>query len=112
MKNTDHLSIEYSDVQDESWTDTLIQEQRMFKTVLFNDELHTYDYVVEMLTLTCDITAGAAFQCAVEVDVTGKTIVYHGTHESCLLVSEKINSYGPDHRLPRSMSSMEAEVQS
>ena len=47
-----------------------------------------------------------------KVDVTGKTIVFYGTHEECLNISNKISSYGPDHRLTHSLSSMNAEVQS
>jgi len=92
--------------------DTHIQSQLQHKTVLFNDEAHTYDYVVEMLTHTCELSSEIAFKCAVEVDLTGKTIVYTGTHENCLLAAQKINQYGPDHRLPHSTGSMNAEVQS
>jgi len=97
--------------QQDSDVDTLVSEKRMHKTVLFNDESHTYDYVVEMLTKSCELAAEAAFRCAVEVDLTGKTIVFQGTHTDCLLASEKIKSYGPDHRLPHSNASMESEVQ-
>jgi hypothetical protein len=53
----------------------------------------------------------AAFRCAVEVDMTGRTIVFHGDFEACKTVCDKILAYGPDHRLPRSMGSMDAEVQ-
>jgi ATP-dependent Clp protease adaptor protein ClpS len=96
---------------DESSTDTITKTQKNFRVVLFNDESHTYDYVVEMLTLVCKLSRQAAFRCAVEVDVTGKTIVYYGTHDDCMLIVNKITSYGPDHRLPHSMGSMAAEVQ-
>ena len=103
MTRPDLLPMLSSDSQIESWTDTVVKEKLMFKTVLFNDESHTYDYVVEMLTLTCQLSADSAFRCAVEVDMSGKTIVFNGSHENCLFASEKIKSYGPDHRLPHSM---------
>jgi ATP-dependent Clp protease adaptor protein ClpS len=90
---------------------TATQVQRSSKVVLFNDEDHTYDYVVEMLTHCCELSREAAFYCALEVDMTGRTIVYFGDHDSCRTVCDKIISYGPDHRLPHSMSSMAAEVQ-
>ena len=92
-------------------TATQTRPLRQFKTVLFNDENHTYDYVVEMLTRCCELSREAAFRCAVEVDLTGKTTVYYGTHRDCMDRVHKITHYGPDHRLPHSMDSMAAEVQ-
>lgn len=81
------------------------------KVVLFNDEEHTYDYVVEMLTHACRLARAEAFRCAVEVDLTGRTIVFYGTRAACAQVVGKIRAYGPDHRLPQSMGSMKAEVE-
>jgi len=82
-----------------------------FKVVLFNDEEHTYDYVVEMLTHVCQLSKQNAFRCAVEVDLTGRTVVRYGTRSQCESTCSKIRDYGPDHRLPQSMGSMNAEVQ-
>jgi ATP-dependent Clp protease adaptor protein ClpS len=93
----------------ESGTQT--QTQLSSKVVLFNDEDHTYDYVVEMLTHCCEMSRDAAFYCAVEVDMTGRTIVFFGDFDACKTVCGKILTYGPDHRMPRSMGSMNAEVQ-
>jgi len=90
---------------------TLTETQRTSKVVLFDDEDHTYDYVVEMLTRCCEMSKDAAFYCALEVDMTGRTIVYYGDFDSCKTVCNKILTYGPDHRMPHSMSSMNAEVQ-
>ena len=82
-----------------------------FKVVLFNDEEHTYDYVVEMLTHVCDLSRENAFRCAVEVDLTGRTVVCYGSRPECDATCSRILSYGPDHRLPQSMGSMNAEIQ-
>jgi ATP-dependent Clp protease adaptor protein ClpS len=93
----------------ESGTKTLVQLSS--KVVLFDDEDHTYDYVVEMLTHCCEMSKDVAFYCALEVDMTGRTIVFYGDFDSCKTVCNKILTYGPDHRMPHSMSSMNAEVQ-
>ncbi len=93
-------------------TETLAKPAVNWKVVLFNDEDHTYDYVVEMLTSACKLSRENAFRCAVEVDMSGRTIVFYGSHTDCDDVCSKIISYGPDHRLPQSMASMNAEVQS
>jgi ATP-dependent Clp protease adaptor protein ClpS len=95
----------------ETGTETLAKPALNWKVVLFNDEEHTYDYVVEMLTSACKLSRENAFRCAVEVDMTGKTIVYYGTRPDCEAVCSKILAYGPDHRLPQSMASMNAETQ-
>ena len=96
----------------ETNTETLAKPALNWKVVLFNDEEHTYDYVVEMLTSACKLSRENAFRCAVEVDMTGRTIVFYGTRSDCESVCAKILAYGPDHRLPQSMASMNAETQS
>ena len=92
-------------------TDTQTQTREPCKVILFNDEEHTYDYVVEMLTHASRLSRENAFRCAVEVDLTGRTIVHYGTRDECEGVIARISAYGPDHRLPQSMSSMRAELQ-
>jgi ATP-dependent Clp protease adaptor protein ClpS len=96
----------------ETETETLTKSMLNHKVVLFNDEEHTYDYVVELLTQVCRLSRDNAFRCAVEVDMTGRTIVHYGERSECERMCSKIRSYGPDHRLPQSMGSMQAEVQS
>jgi ATP-dependent Clp protease adaptor protein ClpS len=92
-------------------TQTAPRMERACKVILYNDEEHTYDYVVEMLTHACRLDREKAFRCAVEVDLTGRTIVFYGSRTACVGVVSRIHAYGPDHRLPQSMSSMRAEVQ-
>ncbi|MEN9309756.1 MAG: hypothetical protein RL173_3688 [Fibrobacterota bacterium] len=83
----------------------------LFKIVLFDDDEHTYDYVVEMLVACCGLSRGSAFRCAVEVDLSGKTTVFYGPLESCRRRCDKIHAFGADPRLPRSKGPMKAEVQ-
>lgn len=99
------------DIQEEIETLTAVKVQKQFKVVLFNDEEHSYDYVVEILTKICKLTREQAFRCAVEVDLTGRTIVFYGEREKCVEVSHKINNYGPDFRMPKSIGSMESAVE-
>ena len=98
-------------IGEETETEPRTQTSEPCKVILFNDEEHTYDYVVEMLVHASRLSRENAFRCAVEVDLTGRTIVHYGTREECEGVVTRITAYGPDHRLPQSMSSMKAEVQ-
>ncbi|HSQ41381.1 MAG TPA: ATP-dependent Clp protease adaptor ClpS [Fibrobacteraceae bacterium] len=84
---------------------------RSCKVVLFNDEDHTYDYVVEMLVAVCSMAREQAFRCAVEVDLAGRSIVFFGSREACARISGKINTWGADHRLIRSRGSMNSAVE-
>lgn len=84
----------------------------LFKIVLFDDDEHTYDYVVELLVDCCGLSKESAFRCAVEVDLSGKTTVFYGPLDACRRRCERILAYGADPRLPRSKGSMKAEVQS
>lgn len=105
------MSFDYSHSFDNQ-DSTATQSKKSHRVILFNDEYHTYNYVVEMLTKVCKLGKENAFRCAVEVDLTGKTIVYYGTHGECLDLQSQIVCFGPDHRLPQSLSSMDAEVES
>jgi len=102
-------------VSPEGQTGTLEQEQtkvaRHWKVILYNDEDHTYDYVVDLLVAVCGMAKEQAFRCAVEVDMTGRTTVFYGNKEECTLRSGKINTWGADHRLLRSRGSMNSAVE-
>jgi len=100
-----------SETGSETLEETAARAVRACKVILYNDEEHTYDYVVEMLGHACGLGREKAFRCAVEVDLTGRTIVFFGSRAACNGVVAKIAAYGPDHRLPQSMTSMKAEVQ-
>ncbi|MGL1936933.1 MAG: ATP-dependent Clp protease adaptor ClpS [Fibrobacterales bacterium] len=96
-------------------SDILVEDQtkgqRNFKVVLYNDEDHTYEYVVEMITKCCNLSKSQAFKCTVEVDLTGRSIVNYGSKVECQKVRDKVNAYGADHRMLRSVGSMNSEVE-
>lgn len=92
-------------------TDTRTKVLRNWRVILYNDEDHTYDYVVEMIVTVCGLAREQAFRCAVEVDLTGRTTVFYGKEEDCRRISAKINTWGPDHRLLRSRGSMNSAIE-
>jgi len=83
----------------------------LFHVVLLDDEDHTYDYVVEMLATIFCVSAEAAFQHAVEVDTTGRTIVMTCEREQAEFGRDQIHAYGADPRMARSQGSMSAIVE-
>ena len=83
----------------------------LYHVVLLNDDLHTYDYVVEMLQKLFFLSASAAFQHAVEVDTTGRTIVITCGRAEAEFGRDQIHAYGPDPRMPESKASMRALIE-
>ncbi len=52
--------------------------------VLFNDDVNTFDWVIQCLVEVCDHTPEQAEQCAYFVHYKGKYAVKHGTYEELL----------------------------
>jgi ATP-dependent Clp protease adaptor protein ClpS len=56
-------------------------ETKLHKIVLYNDEINTFDYVIEMLMRYCNHNLYQAEQCAMITHYNGKSIVKKGTYE-------------------------------
>ncbi len=80
----------------------------MFHVVLLDDDEHTYEYVIEMLQKLFFLPTETAFQHAVEVDTTGRTVVITCTLPEAEFGRDQIQSYGADPRMPQSKGSMSA----
>jgi ATP-dependent Clp protease adaptor protein ClpS len=88
-----------------------LQEQSyspLYHVVLLDDDEHTYDYVVEMLQRLFLFPEHLAFQHAVEVDTTGRTIVITCELPEAEFARDQIHAYGADPRMPKSKGSMSA----
>jgi ATP-dependent Clp protease adaptor protein ClpS len=83
----------------------------LYHVVLLDDDDHTYDYVIEMLVRLFIFSADRAFQHAVEVDTTGRTILLTLALEEAEFARDQIHAYGPDWRMPRSKGSMSAVIE-
>src|SRR5215475_10146789 len=94
-------------------TSTANQEQitPLFNVVLLDDDEHTYDYVIEMLCSIFCLSTEAAFQNAVEVDQTGRTVVITCEREQAEFGRDQIHAYGADPRMPVSKGSMSAVIE-
>ena len=79
-----------------------------FHVVLLDDDENTYEYVIEMLQKLFFVSKSQAFQNAVEVDTTGRTIVITCELPQAEFAQSQIHSYGADWRMPKSKGSMRA----
>jgi ATP-dependent Clp protease adaptor protein ClpS len=82
-----------------------------YNVVLLDDNDHTYEYVIEMLTKLFGHSRMKAFKMACEVDFTGRVIVYTTTKERAEFKRDQIHAYGADWRIPRCQGSMSAIIE-
>ena len=61
--------------------DTFTQEERLNEIVLFNDDVNTFDHVIESLVAICNHTHEQAEQCALLVHYKGKCTVKTGSYD-------------------------------
>ena len=80
----------------------------LFNVVLLDDDEHTYEYVVEMLQKLFAFSDGDAWNHAVEVDSTGRTVVLTCELEQAEFGRDQIHAFGADWRMPKSKGSMSA----
>ncbi|WP_418644513.1 ATP-dependent Clp protease adaptor ClpS [Tenacibaculum insulae] len=61
--------------------DILIQETKKHEIVLHNDDVNTFDFVIDSLVSVCDHTLEQAEQCSVLVHYKGKCTVKTGEYK-------------------------------
>ncbi|MBA6155645.1 ATP-dependent Clp protease adaptor ClpS [Tenacibaculum sp. S7007] len=61
--------------------DVLIQETRKYEIVLHNDDVNTFDFVIDSLVSVCDHTLEQAEQCTILVHYKGKCAVKTGEYK-------------------------------
>lgn len=83
----------------------------LFHIVLFDDDDHTYEYVIDMLAKLFGLSKQAAFQLACEVDSSGRVILDTTTRERAEFKRDQIHAFGRDWRLERCDGSMSACIE-
>lgn len=58
-----------------------VLEKKLNEIILYNDDVNTFDHVIETLIYACDHTEEQAHQCSLIVHYKGKCAVKTGTFE-------------------------------
>ena len=61
--------------------DVLTEEAPSHEIILYNDDVNTYDHVLDMLIYACDHEENQAHQCALIVHYKGKCSVKSGDYQ-------------------------------
>ena len=77
-------------------SDAKPKQQPPYAVVLFNDEEHTFHYVIETLTKVFGYPQEKSYALTLQIHTDGKGIVWSGTRELAELKRDQIRSAGPD----------------
>jgi ATP-dependent Clp protease adaptor protein ClpS len=87
------------------------KKQPRYNVVLWNDEDHTYAYVITMLLELFNHPVEKGYQLAHEVDTQGRVIVLTTTMEHAELKRDQIHAYGKDVLIDSCRGSMSATIE-
>ena len=82
-----------------------------FHVILWNDDVHTFEYVIIMLNTVFGYPVEKGFRLAMEVHTSGRAIVFTSSLEQAELKRDKILGFGPDPLLAQSKGSIIATLE-
>ncbi len=97
--------------QPETKNQTRDERASLYHVVLLNDDDHSYDYVIDMLQRIFYFSVQQAFEHALEVDRTGRTVLITCPRREAEFSRDQIHAYGPDPLVPRCHGSMSALIE-
>ena len=77
-------------IEKESDQEVLTQVKREHEIILYNDDVNTFDHVINTLVAYCDHTYEQAEQCAYIVHYSGKCVVKTGSYEELEPICQKL----------------------
>ena len=87
------------------------KRQPRYHVILWDDDDHSYDYVVLMMRQLFSHSEQKGFQIAQTVDHIGRAICLTTTREHAELKRDQIHAYGKDSRIERCQGSMWASIE-
>ena len=70
------------------------ENQGLYQLVIFNDDVNTFDHVIDLLVKYCNHDSVQAEQCALLVHYKGKCAVKKGALQELNLISEILSENG------------------
>ena len=87
------------------------KKEPRFHVILWNDDVHTYEYVIIMLHTVFGYPVEKGFQLAREVDTRGRAVVFTSSLEQAEQKRDQILGFGPDPLLAESSGSIIATLE-
>lgn len=87
------------------------KRQPPYHVVLWNDDDHSYEYVIAMLTDLFGYPPEKGYRMAKEVDTQGRVVVLTTTREHAELKRDQIHAFGKDDLVAGCQGSMRATIE-
>jgi ATP-dependent Clp protease adaptor protein ClpS len=87
------------------------KRQPRYHVILWNDDDHSYDYVIRMMGELFFHPPEQGFKIAREVDKSGRAICMTTTLERAELKRDQVHAYGKDGEIARCKGSMKASIE-
>ncbi len=87
------------------------KKQPRYHVILWDDNDHTYDYVIRMMRQLFGHPTPKGLQIASQVDQRGRAICLTTTMEHAELKRDQIHAYGKDIMIDRCQGSMSASIE-
>jgi ATP-dependent Clp protease adaptor protein ClpS len=87
------------------------KRQPRYHVVLWDDDDHTYEYVIRMLKELFGHPAEKGFQIAEQVDRQGRAVCLTTTREHAELKRDQIHAFGRDPLIARCQGSMSSTIE-
>jgi ATP-dependent Clp protease adaptor protein ClpS len=87
------------------------KRQPRYHVILWDDDDHSYEYVIMMMRQLFGHPIETGFRIAEEVDRGGKAVCLTTTREHAELKRDQIHSFGRDHLIERCEGSMTATIE-
>jgi ATP-dependent Clp protease adaptor protein ClpS len=87
------------------------KRQPRYHVILWNDDDHTYEYVIKMVQELFGHPFETGYQMAREVDTRGRAILLTTTKEHAELKRDQVHAYGKDREIKNCKGSMSATIE-
>ncbi len=87
------------------------KQQPRYHVILWNDDDHTYDYVIKLAQELFGHPFEKGYQIAQEVDTRGRAILLTTTKEHAELKRDQVHAYGKDREIKSCKGSMSATIE-
>ena len=90
------MSLERSDIKrlEEFATDVLTKNDEPYNLIVWNDEVNTFEWVIETLITVCKHSEEQAEQCAMIIHTQGKYSVKQGSYKELKPMRDAITERG------------------
>ena len=82
------------------------KRQPRYHVILWDDDDHSYEYVIRMMKDLFAHTVERGFEIAIKVDSAGRAVCLTTTLEHAELKRDQVHAYGKDSLIPRCKGSM------